>query len=192
MANTSATGGYLQPAQQPEYGDALDDIFQAALANLSGLPGARVRPRWQERPPKSPAISTDWAAIGVTEIVVDEGPAFVHDPASGANGETRLIRHETLTVTATFYGPNSMGLASLVRDNISLNQNVETLNASGVYFVKADDVTAQPELYNEQWIRRFDLVMTFRRKVEMVYVVETIVDAPITITAQNGDTRKIT
>lgn len=176
MANTSATGGVLQPAATVAYGDALDAIFQTFVVGLGTLTGDKVRPRWQATMPDQPEASVDWCAIGVTEIDAAE-PSIEHDPTN--NGSDTFIRHETIRVLASYYGPDSMANAMLMRDNVRIPQNVESLAQYEIGFVTSDNVTPMPELINAQWVKRYDLPLIFRRKVTMVYAVETILTAGI-------------
>lgn len=71
MSNTSATGGYLLPEQSPAplEGDALDDFFHDIVAGITGLDTNLVRPRWQETPPPAPKRGTNWAAVGVMNML---------------------------------------------------------------------------------------------------------------------------
>lgn len=185
MPNTSASGGYLTPEGSPAaplYDDALDDLLQALFVGLTGLAGTYVRPRFQLKPPKQPAASVDWCAVGAMRIVRDASPAIEHDPTADAGlGHDTLTRHEDIHILASFYGPHASALATMAQDGITLAQNNEVLQSQLMMYVNTDTIMQVPELVNEQWIRRFDLPMHFRRQVKRAYAVENIVSADSTL-----------
>lgn len=199
MANTSATGGLIAPVAEtpPLTDDALDALFQVAVAGITGLSGALVRPRWQPVPPKHPEPSVDWCAIGITDISPDDGPNIQHVGSLvgevGEIGRDDYQRHETITLLCTFHGPLAMRYAAKLRDGIGIPQNMAGLKSSGVGFVESGPIRTVPELYNQQWIRRLDLVLIFRRKIERTYPILNILSAePIyttdtVILTDNGD-----
>lgn len=184
MANTSATGGYLQPASTatPQEDLALDLILQAMVAGITGLDGALVRPRWQATQPRVPEITVTWCAIGVMRHDPDDNAAIEHDPTG--NGADNLVRHEDLELLASFYGPEAVMRATMLRDGLQIAQNREAINANGIGFVKAGAVLPVPELVNQQWVRRQDLPITLRRIVRRTYPVLNILSAPVSITPQ--------
>lgn len=183
MANTSATGGYLVPVSAPPANDdALEDILQAAVVGITGLDGSLVRPRWQPGNPKQPEASVDWCAFGVTETEPEDGTAYVaHDGnANGGLGQDNLQRHESFRVLASFYGPNAAGYAQRLRDGLYIAQNREELAASLIAFVNTDTIRQVPEFVNNQWVKRYDLSVNFRRKVERAYAIQNLASAGIT------------
>ena len=184
MANSSATGGYLTPATlSPPLADLdLDAEFQKLVVGVTGLAGQYVRPRWQPVAPKQPEPTVNWCAISVTRITPDAGPVFLHDPTG--NGSDHLIRHEDISVLATFYGPQSQRYALALRDGCMLPQNNEGLNLVGISFVNSDTILPVPELVNQQWIRRYDIRLNFRRVVNRDYAILNILSAPY---AQTGN-----
>jgi len=164
------------------YDDALDDFFQTVFVGLTGLAGQFVRPRFQLKPPKQPASSVDWCAVGCIRIDPDANPSIEHDPAAESGlGHDNFTRHEDLHVLASFYGPNASGFAAMVRDGANILQNNEVLQTQLMMFVNTDTIRQVPELVNEQWIRRYDLPMKFRRQVKRAYAVQNIVSADSTI-----------
>lgn len=163
---------YLTPAALPAplYDDALDDLFQGLLAGITGLPGDLVRPRYQRKPPKQPAADVTWCAVGVMDIDPDAGPALDVDQVGA------LVRHETLHVLASFYGPNASAAAAQARDGLTLPQNAVLQLMT---YVNSDTMRKASELVNEQWIQRIDLPMQFRRQVKRAYSVQTILAADV-------------
>lgn len=182
MPNTSATGGYLQPdsAATPVADLDLDLVVQAMVAGVTGLPGDRVRPRWQPTQPRMPEITVDWCAVGVTLTDTERGTAYVDHDGAG-EGHDDLVRHEQLDVLATFYGPGAARNAARLRDGLQIAQNRAALDAQGMAFVEAGPVRTVPELVNEQWLRRCDIPITLRRVVRREYAVLNILSAPVSI-----------
>lgn len=177
--NTSATGGYLSPVGALIEDADLDAAFQKAVVGITGLAGQYVRPRWQAVAPKQPEPSIDWCGIGVTTQEADQGPVFNHDGAG--DGQDEYARHEEIKVDATFYGPHGAGYAARFRDGIAINQNIEALNIDSIAFVSCGQIVSAPELVNQQWIKRFDLTVMFRRRVSRIYPVLNILSAPTAI-----------
>ncbi len=185
--NTSATGGYLAPvAASPPLEDGdLDAQFQQAVVGITGLPGALVRPRWQATNPKQPEPSTNWCSIGVMDITPDAGPYIQHKGAG--QGQDDFTRHEQIELVATFYGPQAQRYAAMLRDGFGMPQNIESLNAVGISFVECQAFRPVPELVNQQWIRRYDMALTFRRQVRRVYGVLNVLSAdPVLISDDIG------
>lgn len=168
--NTSATGGFLTPTDTtgPAAGDDLDDILQALFVGLSGLDGTLVRPRWQTVTPKQPAIDVNWCAVGVTELTSDAYPATT----GGA-----FVRHQGIQVLASFYGPFGMVYAMQAQDGIVLPQNLEFLQSYLMTYSNTDTIRQVPELVNQQWVKRYDVPMRFKRQVKRTYAVQNFSSA---------------
>lgn len=177
MINTSATGGPLGAvAPLPLDDAALDAVFQQLVADVTGLPGDLVRPRWQAVVPKRPEPGVNWCAIGVTEVEQDAGPWLVYDPVRNSE---QYWDHETISLLASFYGPNSQSFARLLRAGLNILQNTEELLPYAIRYLFCGAIRQVPELVNQQWIRREDLALQFRRKVVMVYAVQNILISQI-------------
>lgn len=186
MSNTSATGGPLLPNSTPPgpaTGTALEDIFAALFAGITGLAGDLVRPRWQPVVPKQPPPGTDWLALGITTTDPDAGPAIQHDPAApGGLGADTYARHANIEVLASFYGPGGETKALLAVDGLAIAQNSEFLRTNLITYVNSGTIRNVPEKVNEQWIRRWDVLFHFRRKTERAYPVENILTADFSVT----------
>ncbi len=164
-------------------GVALEDIFSALLAGITGLPPDLVRPRWQPVVPKQPPPNTDWLALGITSTTPDAGPVLAHDSAaSGGLGADSYARHSDIEVLASFYGPGGEANANLTQDGLCVPQNIEFLRTNLITYVNSGTIRNVPEKVNEQWIRRWDVLLHFRRKVERSYPVENILTADFGIT----------
>lgn len=179
MANTSATGGYLAPVGAPATDAELEDLMQAMVKGITGLPGKMVRPRWQPKPPKQPEPEQDWCAIGVTITDQDPNPSITHNGAG--DGSDTYVRHQEIRLLATFYGPTAQGYAQTLADGMTIPQNGEALKAQGLVFVEALTMISVPELVNQQWVRRYDLTLRLRRRTERTYQVLNILSADTTI-----------
>jgi hypothetical protein len=174
---TTVSGPPVLPPD-PAEDVSLDAIFQETVRGICNYSGDLVRPRWQPVPPKQPDPGTDWAAVGVTTITPDDGPAFIHNPSSG-NGTSTSIRHETIDVLVSFYGPNSQMYAGRFRDGIAVPQNTEPLSDVDMRWIECGPLRQVPELVNAQWIRRQDMTARFRRKVTRVYGIESLLIADV-------------
>lgn len=185
MANTSATGGYLVPDTIDQAEDAnLEDIFQPAIAGITGLAGEMVRPRFDPDPAKIPAPSVDWCAFSATEQKPDDNPHLEHD-GTGL-GKDVMTRHVDIEVFASFYGVNGGRNAARLRDGLFVAQNNEALNLVDIAFVVSGEIRLVPELVNQKWIRRNDLKMQFRRKIVRDYAILNIVSAEVELTDDTG------
>lgn len=174
-SNNSSTGGYIvDRAPLPASGDAVTAAMQTMIAQLAQLPGNMVRPRWQPMPPTQPAVDQTWAAVGVIRTEADAFPYIAHDGATTLPGETapgvdRMQRHSTVTVLATFYGPNADDAAVSVRDALYVPQNMEPLAPLGLKLLEVHDLTRAPEIMNQQFVDRVDLRIDMRRQINRVY-----------------------
>lgn len=183
MGNTSATGGDLFPIGTLPLDDVdLDAVFQSLVTGITLLDGSLVRPRWQSGDPlvagapKQPEPQTDWCAIGVTVVKQSDGPWLVYDAPSN----TELYwDHEELTVIASMYGPNCQKNMRLLRAGLNVPQNTESLLPFMIRYVGCGPIRTAPELVNQQWIRRQDITLDFRRKVEMTYGIDNILISEI-------------
>ncbi len=166
MATTSATGGILTPSPPPPADDsALDAIIQSLISNVTGL-GALVIPYPQPVPPKQPDFSVNWCAFTVRTAHPDDGPVIGFDSTALVG---TYLDHETIEVLATFYGPGSKGVAAQLRDGLRIPQNIEGLAAYSMKFVRTGPIRQVPELVNQQWRRRQDMSIVFRRAVSRTY-----------------------
>lgn len=150
----------------------LDELFQSVVVGITGLDGTLVRPRWQANSPTQPEPDTDWCALGVVSSTPNDGPSIVHFGTD--DGYDVSTRHEDLEVLVSFYGPNAKRNAGRMRDGIGIPQNMEVLNANSIGFVGCGPIRTIPELVNQQWVRRADMLMQFRRSVSREYAIENL------------------
>ena len=173
--NNSSTGGYLLPAvpAPPLPGSlTLDQFLQTVFVGVSGIVDPTlVRPRWQIDPPKSPDITTDWIAFGVTE---DNAIGTAYNSLDSNNNNV-VQRMEDLVVQVSFYGPDALTFAQVVRDGLQIGQNREALQSAKMDFVDCGRITRAPDIVNERWRNRYEMTVNFRREILRVYPILTFV-----------------
>jgi len=184
MTNSSATAGYLAPTSSPLTEQQLEDALTAMVAGITGLAGKMVRPRWQPTPPKQPAHTVNWCAIGIPDEDFGRFPAVLHNGAG--DGSDTVVTWETLNVLASFYGPNSRDLACRLRDGLSVEQNRATLRQAGLAVGDIGRMIRLPELVNNIWVRRVDLPLELRNEARRTFDVLNLLDAPVTIISDSG------
>lgn len=179
--NTSATGGYILPDGGAVPNDQeFEDIFQAFIKGVTGLSGQMVRPRFQEKPPPVPAIGVDWVAFGIKSQRQDDGPYFnQHDE------DATSIRHEEIEVALSFYGNHGQHYAKRFIDGAAIPQNIDQLRLHKIKFIGTSEVITAPDLINEQYVHRFDVNATFRRKTERTYPIKTFKSFQININKES-------
>ncbi|MPV55858.1 hypothetical protein CFB46_12170 [Burkholderia sp. HI2761] len=184
--NDSSTGGYLAPAVDapPAEDDALDDLVHDLIAGVTALPPDLVRPRWQQKVPKQPEPSVDWCAFGAQEQEPDAGPAIQHDGTG--DGHDTYIRHQDIDVMCTFYGPRAKGYAQRLADGLAIPQNREQLQLLDMAFVGVGAIRPVPDLVNQQWVRRYDMTVTLRRKITRTYAVLNLKSATVATTTDSS------
>lgn len=191
MTNTSATGGFLlpnpAPAPQPLEDAALVAFFQGLVVGLTGLDGTLVRPRWQPVMPTPPDNATTWVAVGIHSREADAFAYTYHDPnASSGAGADVVQRTETLDVLCSVYGPGADGVAALIRDGLSVSQNLEAAEAAGLSVIDVGPARAMSTVINTLWYYRLDMMLHFRRLLTRQYPVLNILSADITLVADTG------
>lgn len=175
MATDSSVAGFLAPSASAAYDATLEDLLQAAVVGITGLPGTLVRPRWQPEPPQQPSFTTDWCAFGVMRTTVDVFAADLHDPTG--NGSNKIERDEILFVLHSFYGPNAHAYCERFRDGFEIAQNRDTLTAQGLALIEVGEATVLPALLKEKWVKRVDTTVQYRRRTSRTYPVLTITQA---------------
>lgn len=170
---------FIQPdaAPSPEYDNDLDDLLHDAIAGITGLANELVRPRWQPEPPNQPDFNTNWAAFGVMDTDDDRFAHQRHDPDEGPEGSNIVSNDQTITVLHSFYGPEAAFYLNKFRTGMQIEQNREQLGAAGVKLVEFQGVTQLPALLKEKWVKRLDVRVVYRRRINRVYGVSTILSA---------------
>lgn len=190
MPNTSATGGYLDPAVSPAplEGQDLNRFLQQVVVGVTGLDGTLVRPRWQTVPSNIPQEATAWAAVGVLDRPSDTFPFVGHDV--DGEGTDLLIRNETLSVQVSFYDTGTNGQAdkfcALFRDGLSIAQNREVLLLGGMVLNSVGTPQPVPSLMKQRWLYRVDLPIIIIREIRRVYPVLNLLSMTGTLYVDNG------
>lgn len=185
MTSTVSPVVPLQPYPPDDL--ALDELFQACVTSLTGIPGNLVLPRWQPTEPVSPSaqsVTTNWCALGVTVATPNDNGGLNVDPLNPL--QSTYTRHEDIEVLASFYGPAAKTNAALLRDGLQVDWNTEVLAQSQIRFVDSGAIRTLPELLNSQWIRRVDMPIRFRRKVTRTYLVPSLAIGQVVLNADTG------
>lgn len=187
MPNDSSTGGYLLPdGTQPLYDLDLEKVFQTAVSQITGIPPALCRPRWQPEAPAQPSFSTSWAAVGVSVVDQDQFAYEVHDPAQATEdpvgvGADRVERDERLELFLSVYGPASGALVAKLRDGLQVPQNRWPLQVYGIKLREIGKPVYLPALLKEANVKRTDVKVYFSRRVIRVYPIRHLADATASI-----------
>lgn len=182
MPNTSATGGYLLATVAPINDDPFLDFLHDVVVGVTGLTSDLVRPAYQRNPPKRPAFSVDWCGFRADNQTPEAGNAYVEEDFGGA-GATQQ-RHETFELHCAFYGPNCRGYAQAMRDNLQVSQNRELLYLSGIAYMDCGSIMQNAEQVHEEWYNRADIMIRFRRQLDMDYAVLSFARATGTINTE--------
>jgi len=189
MANTSATGGYLTPnyAIAPTIDDDFIDIIQEMVCGISGIDGHLMFPRWQIDPPSMPDYTVTWGALGVSERRADTYASTIH--ISEDEGHDILIRQEEVDVMVSFYGPSSGTYVLQLREGLQIKQNVETLFNNGLALVETSDIASTAEYVNQRWMSRYDLTLTIRRLIQLIYGIQNVLSSQGVVTTGQYQTQ---
>ena len=152
----------------PDYGRALLRILHDAIAVVTGLTDDLVRPSYQNDPPPRPAIDVDWCSFWISKCKPDYSASSAsHDVL----GTYETVKHETLDVSCSFYGPNSVTLAAVLDAGFELPHNREAFSSAGIGFTGTSEIVHLPELINARFYDRADITVTLRREVRRIYPV---------------------
>ena len=164
----STVDGYIPPVGVVEYDQELEDVFQGLIVGVTSLQGDLVRPRWQQDPPPMPAVGVDWCGFAVKALTSDDGPMFEqHDE------DMDSIRHETLKLFLSFYGQRGQAFANIFKDGLGIPQNIAQLRQQKIKYIGCSEIVTAPDFLNQQYVHRYDLVASFRRKTKRTYAIKT-------------------
>lgn len=169
MPNSSATGGYLRPTNVALDNNALKRFIHGVLAGVTGIDNTLVRPSYQANPPPIPDLNVNWAAFAITNKRTVAQPWF-----SQGDGDGTLSSNELFDVLVTFYGPDCMGYAAVLRDGLQIQQNSDALVAAGMAVLGTTDITYIPELINDRWFERADITVNLNRDLSRTYDILTL------------------
>lgn len=176
---------YILPtdSETPPRGLSLIQFIQTVIVGVSGLPGPMVRPKWQVEPPKNPDIFTNWMALGIDASTPDANMYVDSYP----DGVTVSQRHELLEVGCSIYGPDALDIYTLIRDGLQVQTNLEALRSGNMGFVEVSPARHLPDFVNERFIERYVMSVFFRREIQRIYPIPTLVSASGTVYTVFGD-----
>ncbi|WP_374991956.1 phage neck terminator protein, partial [Burkholderia multivorans] len=96
------------------------------------------------------------------------------------------IRHQDIDVLCTFYGPRAKGYAQRLADGLAIPQNREQLQLQDMAFVGVGAIRPVPDFVNQQWVRRYDMTVTLRRKITRTYSVLNLKSATVATTTDSS------
>lgn len=172
----SISDSYIPTSGAVPNDQELEDIFQGLIVGITSLQGEMVRPRWQNEPPPLPKISENWCAFGVKNTSSDDGPYFQQNKEDMDN-----IRHESIEVLLSFYGPQGQHFASLFKDGLGIPQNIARIRAHKIKFTGCGEILTAPDFLNNQYVHRYDMTATFNRQVKRSYATKTFESFQINI-----------
>ncbi|MEG2566694.1 MAG: hypothetical protein RSA84_10855 [Acinetobacter sp.] len=164
----STVDGYIPPVGVVEYDQELEDIFQGLIVGVTSLQGDLVRPRWQQDPPPMPAIGENWCAFGVKSIRADDSPYFYQNAE-----DMDSVRHEGIELMLSFYGNQGQSIANIFKDGLTIPQNIAQLRQQKIKYIGCSEIVTAPDFLNQQYVHRYDLVASFRRKTMRTYAIKT-------------------
>lgn len=156
---------------QPTSIDGADLLvfFGDLVSGITGLGRGLTRRNWQPNPPAMPAIDVDWCGFGIQRQKGIYGPY-----AKQNTDDMNLARQEEIDLLCSFYGPRCIQNAELFRDGLWMWQNRRNMREAKIGLTDSGDVMHVPELINDKWYDRADIVTTFRRELSRVLPQKTL------------------
>ena len=187
ISPNSSIAGYLTPNNLPITDDALDHFFHDLFCNVLNLDPTLCRPRWQVEPTNMPNNSTTWIAQGIEEF-----PTDVNQSQTFINGTGMVVNaYQELDNLISIYGPMMQLFELKLRMGLALDQNREYMNSQGIVLVKVHKARNVSLLINQQWQKKIDLKITFRRQLSIIYDVLNILEAPVSVHTNSGYTTSV-
>lgn len=169
----SSTGGYLI---ETETDLNIEYFFHDLIFGITEIDRTLIRARWQMIAPTIPPSSTNWCAFSVSSLD-DDDTAYIKGGEISAN----LIRHERYSLMCSFYGIDARLNLRKMRDGLEVGQNREVLYSNGFGYITCTTSTRAPELINDVWHDRYDIVFEFAREVIKSYNILNITTANVDI-----------
>lgn len=165
-------------------GLSVTQFLQTVFVGISNLPGPLVRPKWQKEPPKEPGdIDVNWMSLGIETAAPDANGYLGVDEEERTNSQ----RHETLEVSCSIYGADALDTYELIRDGLQIPQNLYALRSASMGIVEVGPARQVPDFVNERWIGRVQTSVFFRREIQRIYPILTILSASGTIHSITGN-----
>lgn len=165
---SSQIDGYLSQETNVKYDDDLNLILNEWVKSITGISEELVRPLWQTDAPNIPEKDVNWISFGVSNF--DSENLYFQQNANDSSSKN----NEELTILMRFYGKDAQSIANNFKASIQIPQNNYQLNKLGLTYHRSSNVSNFPELYNNQWFKRFDLTVYLRRRNDRTYQIKTI------------------
>lgn len=176
MPNSSATGGYLLPTNAALDNNLLKRFMHGVIVGVTGLDNTLVRPAFQNNSPPIPDIDVDWCAFMIRNRHT-EGMPWLNQ----GDIDATLGTNELFDVVVNFYGPSSMGYATVLRDGLQIPQNSDQLVAAGMAVLGSEGIQYIPELVNDRWYERTDITINMNRNLARTYDILSLLSAEGTL-----------
>ena len=83
------------------------------------------------------------------------------------------VRHEGIELTLSFYGNHGQSIANIFKDGLTIPQNIAQLRQQKIKYIGCSEIVTAPDFLNQQYVHRYDLVASFRRKTMRKYAIKT-------------------
>jgi hypothetical protein len=178
------------PTPAPLQGDALLDFVQGWIAGVLGsavIDSSLVRPYAQAVPPVVPTEGTAWIAF---TVAVDESDTFTYQKQID-DATVEFQRQERMRVLCSFYDTGVASdagmLADLLRDGITIPQNLEPLYLANFGLVGTEQQTSISVMEPQtRWTWRVDMPIILTRQVTRNYGQTSIASANGTLKTDVG------
>ncbi len=175
MATSSRQAGFLSPSGTIPDDNALEDILNPTIVGITGITANLVRPRWQPDPPTQPDKATNWVAFGLNRVSSPtQAATYQKDDTTSV-----VIRYQDMEFLLSFYGPNAGNYAEIFRDGLQIGQNRDLLAAADLGVIDIGEARRAPALFKEQWLTKYDMTLTLRRRTEREYPTSLLVSATV-------------
>ncbi len=178
VPNSSASGGYLLQTAGPIDSNALIRFLHDVIVGISGLTNTLVRPAFQQDVPVIPGIDVDWCSFWISSRNTPNMAWYRQDESNGTS-----YNNEDFDLSTTFYGPQSLGFATAFRDGFQIQQNLDVLTSAGIGVNGTGELTFVPELVNDRYYQRCDIIVNMNRQVGRDYDIYHLVAVQGIITA---------
>ena len=125
--------------------------------------------------------------LGVSERRADTYASTIH--ISEDEGHDILIRQEEVDVMVSFYGPSSGTYVLQLREGLQIKQNVEVLFDNGLALVETSDIASTAEYVNQRWMGRYDITLTIRRLIQLIYGIQNVLSSQGVVTTGQYQTQ---
>ena len=181
--NTSATGGYLAEYNNPIRRNSIENAIHEMIVGLTDFDNTLVRPAYQENPLAEPPPDVNWCAFHATDSNATNY-SFVHHVSDG-DGEDVVTDWINKEIRLYFYGNLSNEYAGMVRRGLMVEQNRYNLRKAGVAIRKVNNAIQVPELVNDKWIYRTDLVIDVTFEAVGNYAILNLLQSGGTVYSDN-------